>query len=593
MISNYDYLVIAFYLGFMVAVGLVFRSFNRDSSDYFRGSGSMLWWMCGASALMVNFSAWTFTGAAGMIYENGTLILALYYANVVAFALVYFFTCYRYRQLRVVTYVEAIRNRFGRLNEKVYVWIQIPLFLLNGAIFLNALGVFISSVFGIDLTITIGVVGTVVLMMAITGGAWAVVASDFIQMLTIMAITITAAFLAISNAEVGGISGLLEQAPAAHFDWSLLGRLPILGLWVVALLFSQSLAANNLSIGASRYLMVKDGRHARRAALIPMIGMLVLPVVWIIPPIAATITNPDLAAEFPNLKTPNEAAFVAISLKTMPQGLVGLLVCGIFAATMSTMDSELNASAGIFVRNLYRPTWRPEASEAELLRVGKAATAVFGILTIAAGALMSLWREMGLFQLVLQVAGKIEIPLVVPMLLGMFVRRTPAWVVWSTVLMAMSAAWIAPAVIDADVVESLMGWSTPLTTLEADSLNFAVTILAVVVFGGGWYFLGSWLGTWFGKPSSPAYRHQEDEFFVTMNTPIDPAREKTTDVDHAQYRLLGIFCLVYGGFVALLALIPNELVGRFCFVFCGGLVFAVGGLLYSVSRASDRPDDDM
>jgi len=586
MITFYDYLVIAFYLAFMLALGLIFRRFNRDSSDYFRGGGSMLWWMCGASALMVNFSAWTFTGAAGMIYETGTLILALYYANVVAFVLVYFFTCFRYRQLRVVTYVEAIRNRFGRLNEQVYVWIQIPLFLLNGSIFLNALGVFISSVFGIDLTLTILVVGTVVLGMAVAGGAWAVVASDFIQMLVVMAITIVAAYLALSHDEVGGISGLLERAPAAHFDWSELGRLPILGLWVLALLFSQSLAANNLSIGASRFLMVKDGRHARKATLVPMIGMLFLPLVWIIPPIAATITNPDLASEFPELKTPTEAAFVAICLKTMPQGLVGLLVCGIFAATMSTMDSELNASAGIFVRNLYRPRNR-EASEVELLRVGKVATVVFGILTITAGALLSLWREMGLFNLVLQVTGQIEIPLVIPLLLGMFVRRTPAWVVWSTVFVAMAAAWFAPSFVDAAAVQNLMGWNTPLTSLEADSLNYAVMIFAVVLAGGGWYGLGSWLG----RPSPAAYRQREEEFFVTINTPIDPEREQVPDVDHAQYRLLGILCLVYGGFVTLLAFIPNEWIGRLCFVFCGGLVFAVGGLLYLTSRNVARRDD--
>jgi SSS family transporter len=580
MISLYDYLVIAFYMLFMLAIGFVFRSFNRDSSDYFRGGGSMLWWMCGASALMVNFSAWTFTGAAGMIYETGTLILALYYANVVAFLFVYFITSYRYRQLRVVTYVEAIRNRFGRLNEQVYVWLQIPLFILNGAIYLNALGIFISSVFGVDLTVTIVVVGTVVLIMAVTGGAWAVVASDFIQMLLIMAITIVTAYLALSHPDVGGISGLIARSPATHFDWGQLARLPILGLWVVALLFSQSLAANNLAVGASRYLMVKDGRHARKATLIPLVGMLFLPLVWVIPPIAATITNPDLAAEFPALKSPPEAAFVAISLKTMPQGLVGLLVCGIFAATMSTMDSGLNAGAGIFVRNLYKPVVNRKASEGELLRVGKIATTVFGILTITAGALMSLWREIGLFQLVLQVAAKIEIPLVVPMLLGMFVRHTPAWVVWSTVLVAMSAAWVVPAVFDSETVETIAGFTAPLTPLESESVNYGVTILAVVLAGGGWYLLGSWLV----RSSSTAYRQQEDEFFATMNRPIDVMGEKVPDVDHAQYRLLGILCLVYGSFVTILAAIPNGVTGRLSFVFCGGLVFLIGGCLYQVSR---------
>jgi len=95
MITIYDYVVIAFYLAFILAIGVVFRRFSKDTSDYFRGGGSMLWWMCGASALMVTFSAWTFTGSAGKIYQTGTLVLALYFANAVAFVFIYFFSCYR------------------------------------------------------------------------------------------------------------------------------------------------------------------------------------------------------------------------------------------------------------------------------------------------------------------------------------------------------------------------------------------------------------------------------------------------------------------------------------------------------------------
>jgi len=69
-----------------------------------------------------------------------------------------------------------------------------------------------------------------------------------------------------------------------------------------------------------------------------------------------------------------------------------------------------------------------------------------------------------------------------------------------------------------------------------------------------------------------------------MNRPIDVMGEKVPDVDHAQYRLLGILCLVYGSFVTILAAIPNGVTGRLSFVFCGGLVFLIGGCLYQVSR---------
>ena len=50
--------------------------------------------------------------------------------------------------------------------------------------------------------------------------------------------------------------------------------------------------------------------------------------------------------------------------------------------------------------------------------------------------------------------------------------------------------------------------------------------------------------------------------------------------DAQQYRTLGLMCLIYGGFVFLLVLIPNPLIGRLSMMFCSGSLLAVGGLLY-------------
>ena len=60
MLSIYDHAVIGFYFVFMAVIGWVCRRFIGNTSDYFRGGGQMLWWMAGASAFMVSFSAWTF-----------------------------------------------------------------------------------------------------------------------------------------------------------------------------------------------------------------------------------------------------------------------------------------------------------------------------------------------------------------------------------------------------------------------------------------------------------------------------------------------------------------------------------------------------
>src|SRR4051794_21627912 len=99
MITVYDYGIIAFYLIFMVAVGLVFRRMSRNTSDYFRAGGAMPWWLTGVSAWIFSFTAWTFTGAAAKAYETGLLVLCVFYATVIALLFAARFTCIRFRRM--------------------------------------------------------------------------------------------------------------------------------------------------------------------------------------------------------------------------------------------------------------------------------------------------------------------------------------------------------------------------------------------------------------------------------------------------------------------------------------------------------------
>src|ERR1700677_2011753 len=103
MLTSTDYLIVGFYLAFILALGFVFRRSSHDTNDYFRGAGSMLWWMSTASAMTSGLSAWIFSGAAGAIYETGPLVAVLYVSNIAGIILTYFFCCTRFRRMRVIT----------------------------------------------------------------------------------------------------------------------------------------------------------------------------------------------------------------------------------------------------------------------------------------------------------------------------------------------------------------------------------------------------------------------------------------------------------------------------------------------------------
>jgi len=577
VITSYDYAVIVFYFLFMLGMGWLAARFIKNTSDYFRGGGQMLWWLVGSSAFMTQFSAWTFTGAASKAYTEGWPILVIFFSNALGFFFNYLYFAARSRQMRVITAIEAVRIRFGPANEQIFTWLQIPLGTLYAGIWLNGLCVFLAAAFGFNLETTILVTGLVVVVMTIVGGSWAAVAGDFIQVLILMPVTVVAAFLALR--EVGGVGAFIDRLPAGHLDVSAAFDSKIMLLWIVAIVIKQFISTNNV-LDSSRYLCVKDSRHARRAGMLGCVLFVIGPIVWFIPPMAARIVHPDLGAIFPGLKNPSEGAFLAMCVTTMPAGMLGLLLSGIFAATMSSMDSGLNRNAGIFVKSFYHPVLRKGASDRELVIAGRAATAIMGVLVILAGLNFSRLEQLGLFDLMLQFSTLVVVPYSLPLVLCILVKRTPPWAGWSTVFLCFAVSLLTTRYLDAAWVQRTFALAAPLTPSERSYWTVIAGLLMNVGIGSLWFFATRV----FWNSASPDYRLRVENFFTQLRTPIDFKREIGEESDNAQATVLGMLCLYYGGFITLLALIPNPPVGRAAFVFCGSVVFLIGLALRRAAR---------
>jgi SSS family transporter len=591
MLSIYDHIVIVFYFVFMLGIGFVFRHFSKNDSDYFRGGASMLWWMVGATAFMTQFSAWTFTGAASKAYQDGTLVALIFFANAAGYFVNYLWTAGRFRRMRLITPIEGVRERFGPINEQVFTWLQLPLSITYAGIWLNGLGIFMTAVFGVDLQVTIWAVGLVVVLMSVSGGSWAVVASDFIQVLILMTISVVTAALALSHPAVGGLTGLIDKVPSHHFNWTEVARPQIIYFWIFATFVKQFIVLNNMQ-DSYRYLSVKDGHQARKAALMACILMSIGPLIWFIPPMAAAVIEPDIASRFPDLKNAAEASYILIAQETMPVGMLGLLLCGIFAATMSSMDSGLNRNAGIFVKNFYQPVLRKDASSLHLLVVGRVVSAAFGVLIILVAIFISQLEGLDLFNIMLLFSSLIAIPYAIPLVWGIIIKKTPSWSGWSTVLVGFC---VSLAITGFKVNETVLvkgidpAWFSRFFHFEGDLspretkdyLYFAAVLGNTVVCSAWFLFTRLFYGT-----SGAAYRERVDRFFADMNRPVDFKKEIGEEKDNIQALTLGRMCFVYGGFVALLALIPNPFAGRLCFMFCATCIILVGVLLVRSSRAT-------
>jgi Na+/proline symporter len=576
--TPYDYAVLAFYFVFMLAISWVFRRFITNVSDYFRSGGQVLWWMAGGSAFMVSFSAWTFTGAASRAYADGWPIAVIYLGNALGFFMNAAWFGPKLRQLRVITSMEAVRLRFGRASEQTFTWVTLPLQMLTAGIWLYGLGTFFSAAFNIDVRLTIAVTGVSVLLISLVGGSWAVLASDFIQVLILMPVTVVTTFLAVAH--LGGWSVAVERLSATTLNLEKLATDDFLLFWCVAIIFKQFLSTNNIN-DASRYLCVKDSAHARKAALLAGTLFLFGIVFWFLPPMLATVTHPDLAATFPKLREPSEGSFFAIAQTVFPVGMVGLLVSGIFAATMSSMDAGLNKNAGVFIKNFYQPFLRPQATEHELLRAGKATTVVLGLLVISVAVFYSTIKDLTLFELMLKFQVLVSTPYIVPLVLGLLIRRTPGWAGWSTVAVCFAVSYLTERHLDIGWAARVFSVTDGATNWERQNWEQGIGLFTILGAGLAWFLFTKL----FYDRERPAQKAAIEEFNRRLATPVDyDKEEKAAATDDKQSWLIGWLCLPYGAAVCLMALIPNPPVGRLAFLFCGGVVALIGWLLVKQSR---------
>lgn len=595
-----EYLVIGFYLLLLVAIGAVVKRFNKDDSDYFRSGCKGTWWLVGASAFMVQFSAWTFTGAAGAAYEAGWSVMAIFIANAMGYFLVAAVFGGWFRQMRVVTIPEAIRARFNPATQQFYAWLTVLLGLLYAAVWLSGLATFCHAVFGFDLTTIIIGIGVVVLLYSTVGGSWGVMSTDFLQTLILIPITILVAFLCLR--ELGGVGGLFASIDDAGLDkdYKLInepgmfsGKNTYTWVWAAAVFIAQVIKINTVQ-ASQRYYAVKTGNDARKAALLAGVLMLLGSLIWFIPPMTGRLLFEDQIEALTSLPKAAEASYAVVSIALLPVGLVGVMVVAMLSATMSSLDSGLNKNAAMFVRDIYPAIMRwfgikPDPNNPRL-RLAQGASFTFGVTIIGLALYFASRDDKGVFELMLDLGAMLALPLAVPMMLAMLIRKTPSWAAMASIGVGLSVSAVG------FYSEDLFGSGKTVTGWLIETPFYHQPL-----FGGKWAFstvvfmnvtaaaIGFLLTIPFWKTSSAEYHAQVDRFFTNMHTPIDFAKEVGPGNDLSQLNIIGTFAIVIGVFVCGLVVLKqpeDPVLSRLGILFVGGFVAIIGLLFVWIARRS-------
>jgi len=525
-----DYYVIGAYIALLLSIGFVAKRFCSGVEDFFVGGRRMPWWLAGASVFMASFSAWTFTGAAGFAYKHGILMILL--LTFTGFALFFAgtFIAHKCRQTRKFTAAQIIHSRFGRSAEQFFVWISVPNMLFGGAIWMMGLGTFLSVAFGIPITVTILVAGGIIMLYSTLSGTWAVAFSDFLQSLILLVLSVTIFTLTLIKTD--GFSGLVSRLEPGHLS---ITSAEHSWFWIIAY-FSQVFLIFNSIGGATRFLSVKDGGSARKAAYLAASLFMIGPIIWLTPPIAASFLFPDLETLLPGLNHSQDAAYAVMGLTLLPAGLAGLLVMVIFAATLSSMDTAINQNAGIITYNIYKPFLRPNANNRELFIVSRVANLFCGLFVTIAALLLSQQKEFALFDLMLILSSVVALPIAIPFFLMYWVRWTPPW---------------------SAVVSMLLGatWSFITFKLEMD---FPLRVFGTITVGV-LSFLSCGV---FWKIISTDARAFVRSFYNTMDKAIDVATEVTGLSELGHLKVVGILAMVVGFGLFCVVLFPHPVFDR-------------------------------
>ncbi len=384
-LGTLDIAVLVTYFATILGVGLWFGRKERNTEDYFLGGRSQHWLIVGLSILATELSALTFVSVPGTAFLENWSYLQLYVGAFVGRLLVAYLLLPAFYGGSVTTVYEYLGQRFGPATRTTASIMFVLSRLLGSGIRLLAASIAISVVFGWSLNLVIVLSAMVAIVYTTFGGIRAIIATDALQALIFIGGAV-AVILYLILAIPGGPDAALETANnAGKFHiFTVTGSLNNERLFWVLLINATIL--NMASMGTDqdmtqRMLTCPDLKKGQRSIIFNAI--LGLPTVCLFLLIGALLFSyfqafpnrlPETIADKPDRVFPY---FIANALPA-GYGLRGLLVAGVFAAAMSSLDSALGALSSTAVTDLIRPYRRTPLTEHQALQLARLLTVGFG-----------------------------------------------------------------------------------------------------------------------------------------------------------------------------------------------------------------------
>jgi solute:Na+ symporter, SSS family len=440
-----DYVIFMGYAILILGVGLWVsrdkKGHEKNAEDYFLASKSLPWWAVGTSLIAANISAEQFIGMSGSGFKLGLAIASYEWMAALTLIIVgkYFLPIFIEKGLYTIP--EFVEQRFSTNLKTILAvfWIALYVFVnLASVLYLGSLA--LETIMGIPMMY--GVMGLAAFAAAYSlyGGLSAVSWTDVIQVIFLTIGGLVTTYLALDAVSGGegfwaGMITIMDAAPEkfamildkSNPEYISLPGIGVLvgGMWVANLYYW---GFNQYII--QRTLAAKSLRESQKGILLAAGIKLILPIIVVIPGIAAYVMIHDPAilsglgevaqSNMPSMDQADKA--YPWLLQFLPTGLKGLAFAALTAAIVSSLASMLNSTATIFTMDIYKPYIKPNATDRQTVSMGRISAVVALIVASIMAPLLGGIDQA--FQFIQEYTGVVSPGILAVFILGLFWRKT-------------------------------------------------------------------------------------------------------------------------------------------------------------------------
>ena len=419
-----DIVVIVLYFAVLAFIGYYFSKRQKNTDDYFKGGGRLPWWAVGLSIFGTSLSAITFMSIPAKAYATDWSYM-LFNAGIIMVVpiIIYLFIPF-YRKLNVTTAYEYLEQRFNPLIRVIcsLAFILFQIGRMGIVMFLPAIA--LNVVTGMDIFLCIGLMGILSLVYTMIGGIEAVVWTDALQVVILLGGAILVVCIAVFNIP-GGFDTIINEAAAN--DKFNLGSLDFnlkeSTIWTVliATFFTNLTTYGSDQTMVQRYMTTETAQQAKKSVWTNAVLTIPATLIFFFVGTVLYVYYRHSPAELSITISDGDAILPWYIFTKLPDGIIGLLISGIFAAAMSTLSSSMNSAATAYITDIHQRIV-PESS----LKAAKVATFILGIIGIAFAFMMATWEIKSLWDEFNKILGLVLGSMGGLFLLGMATRRANA-----------------------------------------------------------------------------------------------------------------------------------------------------------------------